>query len=1104
MNDNKLQSDLEYHKYAVMFSHMDSLNCQNGVKKCRPDSDYFSQANANFTFGCERYKKNLKRYTDRYYAFKNISNSGAAIDLDAIKPPPPLFTPASFLTFGNSDNFSFVAIDDFDICVELVSDFKIPIQQTCIAFCPTLESLKIKSSYFCEMEDINKGAFFSDKNNLYVHPFTIERPLVSVTYFRVSSAAVLGPALLFLEAVYGRMARVIENTLREIPRGDELIAQEDIDSFKCMFFDPQGWSDVGAVMFCKNYSVIASVIMKLRSITLDDLYDLSQADNGDNLLKESVEKFGMHSEIARIWEDLRKRFSGKALIDSENYITDHLLRQNHVFCSTYTTLGMTHVAFMENKEQSEKSYNGLVSAITNFNVAPGHLFEIMNDDSKMSDIDENLLEEEVPVDLKDKYNWISVGLYDATHKEVFSNQKTEGKPLYDLIRIIKQLKGSIYDLGMHKSVCYLQDLCTDLSIPIHKKDIGESSKNENQVAKIAHVNLSLILNELRDELFAEKGELSIKKLQSSIRDLELPAPLSSSLVYVYSDYAKFLGDPIIFDNVLDLFGVFCAVYHLFTSELPRERDCFLEKYSNDDEIQESKRLSFLSSDDIEEITALVNLLENSLQHRTLMGFREAERWHKAIDIKSGLNQLVNATAVPLICGLSILKKLILNKTANFSTNSSINEQDAIFRTRIGGAPRIYCNPRVNTRRYKLGNPRINFLTDLGINVGHLIRPSSLYAHLHEIGHLICDHIRLENEADNELVGKYCSENYCRNGCFWETEHDNVDFESIALKERYDEIFSEMFIYRLVFGTEDANVYFRYYLATYFLDPISMCHDSEDTLCRLAEVLTRVFFAIDPFMSPKRSNNKNDFLYSNCNNYQLTTQDLNAAKLRFSNLLENTGNLFYDFDLFWNMSEAKGFIFEHFETIFKTSFQKICCIWNTVSKISGDILSTMDPNEKIREEINKSIEQGYNYGNPIVFYSYIKNKNNSSQAREKYSFDCVDYNAFYIVRQLLKIHIRETYKDFDKESEVLFSRLKPDLLKKNKISKQVLVRSLNGLGSADFEKRGQYMLNRITVLKSLWDISMAIQGKTFKDMILALRNVEETNDRRKGSVKRDID
>ena len=1017
--------------------------------------------------------------------------------------PKHLLNPFSTVSFGQTDNISIMLSDDFDAVTWMLEEPEIPVKQSCVAFCPDLNSLGIdtqsESSPFFQIEEFFLTSFreneTTQKSACFPHfEESIDKPLVAVTYFRTSGLCNLGSGLLWQEAIIREASQRIRSTihrLRVLEKKSELLMPGDSDNFKCSFLWPIGWSDLCMISLASNYTVIMSILHNLRNMTFLNLFQATKNVYGKNSLSEDInlelvaKEFSVHECIVNIENIYRK----KNPIKSSN-ISPQLLQNNHVFCSSVTTLGVELNAFMNFFETKKGEWNGFVSADPRFNVSPGHLKSLINNDKTKKGF--FVIKNKSDIDVK---HWFSAGQYDASKDSCFYPENLQVFPFSELLKCILLLRGEKNDTGNHRLMWPIQDLMTEVYVPIL---LTENDKQEH----INHVNMYPLLAEIRKRVFLRKGkdaELALDILQEKIKYLQIPSPLSTFIVNLYSDFARSLSDPFLFDNVLDLYDLFRAVYRVLTEEMPQKLNALINKCIDNATIKASRRMTYMSENKIHEITVLVNLMENALQRRTQMGFRQAQRWHEALDMRGGYNRLVNAADVPLKCGLSILRRIMMGHVKEIYNRDDLkgekDEEDIKkrhhFRARLGGASKIAHNSTAIIRRFQLGNEKKNYIVDMGLNIAHLTRPGFLVTHLHETGHLLIDLIRYKISNKEEYYRKEECSNCLKRSCFRYRKSGHLSEWDKETRERQEEIFSEMFTFGLLWYNmeheEFAISYLRFYLGMFFLNERGMNIDSYIALKRFAEVAIRGFFAIHPWIITEEEKKEHYTLESDY------SKSIDIAKEKFVTLIEEAGPMHYEFRRFWKGDNRK-YILDKFDLLYSETYKPVCCIWKDVKEIVTVICNPLssdgeygtNPHDDELHSMIDQITKAYNEGRPIVrfLYSYtdwydlndkVKKKRHRDQEKRKH------LDAVFVMRHILRAHIEGIFKDIDISKETCLS----DALEFSKsLNKQLLYRLNSGLISIDFNRRKEYLLQRASVLTTLWDISTSVRGRIMRRILQA--------------------
>ncbi len=1073
MGGSRLATDMAYEDFAALIVHMDG---EAQFRRPRDSVDRFAQffATANtFRKECREYRAGMVRY------WKAFSEHASEQD----DPYPNfIYNPVSFVTFGDSDSISVVGIDDFHPTAWLAAS-TIPMRQTCLAFCPKPESLGLDAirvgpdnarqhDVFCSARDL----FPTDK--VPTDPGRIliseERPLVAVSYFKLNAMAIVGPGVLFQEAVFRAMGRAVGQSLamlRERTKDvDEakrvMFSEEDVDSFRCVLLDPQGWSDVCALMFARNYSVIMSVMATLRQLTFARLYDTQAGQQ----LQEAVKCFGIHERIAEQ--------AARIARDRERPVDENpLLSKNHVFCSTYTTLGVTQEAFRTCGGKA----TGYVAASTEVEVDPGHLgyarkaARVKRLQTQVANLDE------VP------FFWCTIGQGDASLPHLVSDGPGADRPVEvrDLLRQIVTARDCDVEPGREDGRLspHTLGMSTILRVPILFTDI---QRTEND-----HMDMRSVLTMLQDKLFLEEGSpLELNRLRNSLGQIRISAPASQAVVDLFAEYASCIADPFLVERVIDLFDVFCATYELLARELPKRlQERIHDKAPKTPTEADHICHVFLQDPDIHDLVELVGVLQNALTHRLRPAFRDAKRWGTSLDTRGGnVDKLVNAADAPLKCGLGILRRVMNGWTDIYEPPSTRSDQENTGR--IGGTSLISCNLRSTSRQLCVGPIDDIFIASVNLSTIHLTKPSAFCIHLHETAHLICDLLGrgqcpLRHKAPRHKI------------CYRNRRQVMTDGDQIIL-ERHKDIFSEMLLHYFVFG-DDYRTYLRNYITNYSLDPIAYCEDDGDSFRRMFEVFVRGFLTTEPF----RAKTRDPELYALPGRDRVPGYKIKEAYAEFKAAVRDAGPFFTAFHRLWREDhrEFDAFVFKMFSKVYKSMYAPLCCMWKDATRIFKGVTGD-NPGKKLYgtdiadatelHEVIAAVKAGLDEGRPLARAKFkIKDRGATDE-----SIDRLD--PFLLVRLLLREHITSLVGapqeatsggaakgpgiDTATTQVCLIRRAStgepfPEALPKNmKWHTQLIDRNCNGLFAVEPSVRSDYMRQRIAVIKTLWDVGTSFQAR----------------------------
>lgn len=1093
----KITSRIAYHDYAIMIAHINAEKFfRKNTLEMKEGDNPFVCANDSAVKICAKYIWELKKL----YKKHNSHNTSE------FKYRNHIANPACFVALGGLDNIFFTAIDNFDLPFYLTSQLDVPVCQTCLAFCPTLESLGIdknNSMIFCEIEDICKFPLAEGTQAAPAHSFFRERPLLAITYFKLNTMAILGAGLLMQEAIYKAMIKKIQVIWKALYQGTDkdggekiykdIFSQADVESLRCMILDPQGWSDIVVPMFSANYSVSFTIVAALRSLTFSDVFNAIEGDDAVQL-KGIIASYGVNDNLLKYAKSINLQGSNTK---------DITLESNHIFCATCTRIGVSQEQFLqESQSKGFRSYSGYVVPQSYLSVRPGHYGSIKKaafDDGQYS----------LKHKFENDYVIFLAGQHDYTYQHLANkiNYQSHLFELSDIIEDIKKMRDRKLSSGQNRILPHVYEISTEIGVPIPitaKK--GLPGLLWKEINNEDHLQIECILSQLQNNIFGKPGNnLSfVEQLRNSLRILQIPAPLSGAIVYLYIDYANYFSDPFLCDNVLDLYDLFVAVYNLIAIKLPE----LLEKTQNDNSAGDDPHFSsyfydnvFCGMDNINDLVDLVDLMENALSHRVQIGFRSAERWNNNLDVRGGgLEQLMNAADAPLKCGLGILRRIMCGDTDVYWPEGLSPQERTLLRAKdhsnlksrllpdiekecreiMGGISRLSYNPRSYIRNHYFTPDANYYISSVDLNVSYLVRPETFYIHFHETAHLIWRLLR-KASANNE-----------NRRAMTISQISNI---SELNYERYEEIFSEMLVHCFIFNNS-STTYYRNYISLYSLDPIAYCENDEDTFRRFVEMSLRGFIASDPFREPN--------IYPSPVNYaKPSKKTIDKAFHRYLEVLDDAACYFYEYRRLWkgdNANDVQRYVEKHFKRMYKKLHKNICCIWKIVESIHKGVQSGVieddrfgvcfsDDLQKI-DEFKKKIKEGFEAGKPFIRTLFTVREDGKDEKR-KYM------DVFYLIQNVLSEYLEtlfgpeavDTKKDVllrrnpkDKRPEFDYYTQKINGGETSSWNPLLLDRYYNGLFSFDPQRRMKYMQDRIVLIKTLWDISTTLRARRMNDIL----------------------
>ena len=135
-----------------------------------------------------------------------------------VTAPKHLFHPLCSMALGHTDNLTIFLADEFHQAADAFENPDLPVRQTCTALCPDIRAMGIQigeGTPFCDIKDIFDSYNQTQESLTYsfreehtekrvVIPYFSmleNRPLIAVTYYRISGLCNLGSGLLFQEAL---------------------------------------------------------------------------------------------------------------------------------------------------------------------------------------------------------------------------------------------------------------------------------------------------------------------------------------------------------------------------------------------------------------------------------------------------------------------------------------------------------------------------------------------------------------------------------------------------------------------------------------------------------------------------------------------------------------------------------------------------------------------------------------------------------------------------------------------------------------------------------------------------------------------------------------
>jgi len=1061
---HSILSDIAYHDYLVLVCYMDEEWSRRGADQKLEGHEPPTRGLQRFIEKCRVYRDGLNRNCAAFCRANHLKHE------ETVRSH--LYNPISYFPFGHADSLGIVLLDDFDPVHYLTSDIRTTVEEVCLAVCPKLESFCPENirGVCCELHDLLDGRAKSqwrekqsrETYSLLQHEFQDTTPLLVFTKYKMDGLAAVGQSLLFQQALFKAMAIKIQDTfylLKNKIALDKVMSslvkeneeKKDITSVKCVFLDLQGPEEVGTLFFCSNYSVALTFVAALRSLTFGEVYQADKSGNLESVLSRSK----VHRSIIRLSQKKRQLHASSDI---------DLLRDNHMFLWTHTSLAISMKAF---QDPQHSNCNGYVEAVPEFLEAPGHS---LNVEDKVLMTPENQSKGAVGQNVdKFEYHRLHIGVGDLIFP--FASSKDECRfPLLALASVISLVRRNLRMFGFEEVTPThgrdVVDILTSMVIPVPKifenSPDGQTNLIFRKLGKNHFPPLIDILpqiqqrlcysSHLRDKsnrktetLGPRPGKLDLFDLMAVPRTYGIPVSLRRTIEYLFQDFATLIADPWLFDMILDLYDTFATLHAVLTKHLPSVLR---------DEVRgiEGKSSAFLDQERTEALSMLVDAIQNALMHRILRFYPEVPIRDMAIDFRGGMNQILHAVDAPVKCGLGLLRKYALSRG------------EYLHRDSVGGLTRVGFVPGIKCHSLNIGTESDAKLIYFDADVPHIMHFPSYFDYLHESFHIIYDTLRIK-------PGSYIKE---------------FRFPDLVTEGRVKEVFAVLMSHLFIFGS-DKERFLYYHSCSYSESPTSFGRDDSETILRLTETLMRLFLVTDAIPSKGKPRGlskawirKND--------------DINSVLERFKIMVREFGPLFSEYRRLWEGSKAIAagqYLYDEFKNMYPQIATYMPAIWSEAigiyKKYVRDALcyeedGTYKYNDK---EVRDYIEQGLREGRPLIRCLHESIGHRTTFRSDRTHKEDIGMDALLLVCCLLREYIPSYRKNIRGKAIHLYRSPKerhveyPDEAEHLKARAQRWYEFQLDRGAAEMfcpvpSARCKRLRKQIVMLKTFWDISSGLR------------------------------
>ena len=592
---SRISADIAYHDYLALLVRLDTP-----WPWSIPDDERRFPSHRNhreFAGKCFRYGSRLVKNSHNFHA----AHASPKRDLLAHY----LYNPVGFYTLGKVGDLVLILLDDIDAVQHLLAEAAGKLDDVSVGFCPDLLGAGLGGNLLRNLHDLPNEEFnrCNEEGDLKkieaevrntapsTHGFQGETPLLVFTKYKMYGLASIGQGLLVQQAIFKAMASRLEWVIQDLREAkiEPAVSPEDADTVRCCFLDLSGAEEIGTLILTRNYTVAASLILAMKSLTFDDIF---RADpRVQNLLRVSL----VHTKVVQ-WADSRIKGDGDC--------TDRI-RHNHVFQWTQSSLGISPAIA---SADARLDCSGYLKVVTELQLAPGHHARA---EGSACEIQLNTAEQEA-TEWANEFgcrNFVvgtaDLALFHGT-TPMASNPTSAGVltdrdrivepvgrselPLVQTVSVVNALKENVARFDKPPHPFFGTDVIritnrVVIPVPFLPSSTGPQDLICGHVDEDEHfaplIKLLPVLSarlcrpsgceEPGIPLGDLSGRLSIQELKERLSEAGIPVSLRRTIRYLYQSFATILADPCMFDVVLDLYDTFAALHAVLTEHLPEKR-----------------------------------------------------------------------------------------------------------------------------------------------------------------------------------------------------------------------------------------------------------------------------------------------------------------------------------------------------------------------------------------------------------------------------------------------------------------------------------------------------------------------------------------------------
>lgn len=669
-------------------------------------------------------------------------------------PPAPfapyLHRPMCMAALGSSDAWAVTLLDHFVAAARLTS-VTAGVDHSEAHLCPRIETLCLETGSAALPQDLADalGSLatphwpFCEPDALFgtwrgedeVIP---PAGLCLSTLFKSGLLTSIPNGYLLQSAVYTTIVAIVRRAMiglytRARSGHEPLYSLQDVLSARCLLLEPLGADDFTLLFFCRNYTIAATAVEVLRTLTIHDAWQ-----SAPSAIEQSLLRSDFHELIVQAHQS--PEISKQARLDS----ILQTIGGNHLFMRSYTTL-----CFREDfLNSSPDDIGGWCEPRIFIDSHSGHEAEI---DECLDEARRQCLSEQTTtLDLAEPYRFLA-GIHDAAYE--LTPRVPKYLPVVLSFAFLRTFITLLIDLKQKRQVqnplaeSSFTHVTSSLLIPVPKvveapdSEVGRWFPQGQILRKVdwkSHRFGKNFFSRSREAVKRELGLTNLLEFRDHLRTIGCPSSLQYSILYMCQEFLDCLGDPLRFETVVDLYDSFAALISTLKSGGPIHTGISTVR-----EPWHRRRFiaEMLSSGSF---NAYVNALLNAFRLRIETAVSHHGYRDTAFTLRFGVAKLIGASDVTLKCSIGLFRAVRASESVPHQKQAP---RDYLhYRGQCGSVTSISHHLHTSAHPCLWSIPKPSALLAIDMDLFHLFRPEQGYYFLHEVAHLFLNN-PVPNAAD---------------------------------------------------------------------------------------------------------------------------------------------------------------------------------------------------------------------------------------------------------------------------------------------------------------------------------------------------------------------